>query len=114
MSNIKNMLWETTPQHKVYNWMKNANEKGYNYLVVAYNKENYNFVPVMCNDLEEAEIWISYFSQNEKYLQDVLIQNTEDITAIKNAFVTPNLSRTIRILTMAKYLAAGYFPSFEN
>lgn len=78
--NVRNLLWNTTPQHKVYDWLKNANEKGYDYVVIAYNKENYNFVPIMCNDLEEAKIWISYFDQSERYSQDIMVEYVSEDT----------------------------------
>jgi len=83
MTNIKsieNLLWETTPQHVVYGWLREAKEKGYDYVVFAYNKENHHFVPIMCNDLGETYTWASCFVKNEKYANNVLIQSLSEKT----------------------------------
>lgn len=85
--NIKSLLWKTTPQHKVYNWLKNANENGYDYIVIAYNKINFNFVPIMCHNIEEAHIWASYFSKNQNYASGVFLQSVSD-QAIENIFIS--------------------------
>ncbi len=88
--NINNLLWKITPQHKVYSWLKDANEKGYGYLIIAYNKKNYHFVPIMCHDMDEVHVWAVYFEQNKAYAQDIIVKNVSENT-IRNTFVDPEI-----------------------
>jgi hypothetical protein len=84
---LQTNLFKTTPMSTVYGWLKTAKEKKQPFVVIAYNKQTNEFLPVMCNDINEARAWAKHYNFKLTYENEVMIVDTN---AIRNLFGLTN------------------------